>query len=92
VRDRPEYHAVGGLGGLDRRIGQGGAVRAQGGETDGDGSEGKSQLERMVDRPQHGERRGRDFGPDAVALHDDKPNRRGRRGGHRSPPLLVHET
>jgi len=73
---RPEDDPVRGLGGVDRGTGQGGALGAQRRQTDGDGRERETQAERAIGFAQHRERRGGDFGADAVAFHDDKADRR----------------
>ena len=79
VRHRPEDHAVGGLGGVDRGVREGRAVRAQRRQADGDGRERQAEAERAVGGAQHRQRGGGDLRPDAVAFHDDEADRRGRR-------------
>ncbi len=60
------------LGRLERRLGQGGALRLEGGKADGLLLEAQAELEQPVHLPEHLERGGGDFGPDSVARHDNE--------------------
>lgn len=77
MRDRPEDHAVGGLGRLGRGVGQRAPVRTQRREAHRDRLERQTEGEHALGRAQHLERGGGDLRSDAIALHDDDANRRG---------------
>jgi len=92
VRHRSEDHAVGGFGRVDRRLRQGGALRAQGRKPDRHRRERESELEDAIGGAKDGHGRSRDLRPDAVALHHDDLDRarrmvRFRARCHRFPSL-----
>src|SRR5262245_48498738 len=92
VRYRSEDHAVGGLGRVDRRLRQGGALRPQGRKPDRHRRERETELEEVIGRAKNRHGRSRDLRADAVALHHDNAQRHGRMTRcHALPPLLGRE-
>jgi hypothetical protein len=76
VRHRAEDYAVGLLGCFDGPLGKRLALGAQRRKPDRDRGERQPQAESVIGGGQHIHGGRRDLGPDAVALHHHKPNRR----------------
>jgi hypothetical protein len=75
VRYRSEDHAVGGLGRVDRRLRQGGALRPQGRKPDRHRRERETELKDVIGGAKNRHGRSRDLRADAVALHHDNSDR-----------------
>ena len=70
--DRAEDCAVGGAGGAQDGVGEGGAVLLEGGEADGFVAEGEGEAEAGGGGVEDGEGGGGDLGTDAVAFEDEE--------------------
>ena len=77
MRHRAEDHAVRLFGRFDGALGKGLAFGAQRSKADRNRRERQAQAEGPLGGAEHIHGRRGDLGPDAVPLHDDKPDKRG---------------